>query len=96
MYADLRHMEELVTQSDLDWTILRPSGLFQTPSVTHYQVTGGFVAGQYTSRTDLADCMLRQPDHDQNVPKALAVTTVSGQPSFLKFFLTEGIGKKTA
>jgi nucleoside-diphosphate-sugar epimerase len=96
MYADLRQMEELVTQSDLDWTILRPSGLFQTPSVTDYQVTGGLVAGQYTSRTDLADCMLRQLDNDQNVHKALAVTTVSGQPSFLKFFLTEGIGKKTA
>jgi putative NADH-flavin reductase len=96
MYTDLRRMENLVVHSDLDWTILRPSGLFGAPSVTDYQVTGGFVAGQYTSRTDLADCMLRQLDDEQNVHKALAVATVSGQPSFLKFFLSEGIGKKAA
>jgi nucleoside-diphosphate-sugar epimerase len=96
MYADLRRMENLVMQSDLDWTILRPSGLFATPSVTDYHVTDGFVSGRFTSRTDLADCMVRQLDDDRNVHKALAVATVSGQPSFLQFFLTEGISKKAA
>lgn len=96
MYADLRRMENLVMQSDLDWTILRPSGLFAASSITDYQVTDGFIAGQFTSRADLADCMLRQLDNDRSIHKALAVTTVSGQPSFLKFFLAEGIGKKTA
>ena len=96
MYADLRRMEKLVMQSNLDWTILRPSGLFSTPSVTDYQVTDGFVSGRFTSRTDLADCLLRQLGDDQNVHKALAVATVSGQPSFLQFFLTEAIGKKAA
>ena len=35
-------------------------------------------------------------DDDQNVHKALAVATVSGQPILFKFFLTEGIGKKAA
>ena len=73
-----------------------PSGLFEAPSVTDYQVTDGFVSGRFTSRTDLADCMLRQLDEEQNVPKALAVSTVSGQPSFLKYFLAEGLGKKAA
>ena len=96
MYADLRRMENLVRHSDLDWTILRPSGLFQALSISDYQVTDGFVAGQYTSRTDLADCMLRQLDDDRNVRKTLAVATVSGQPTFLTFFLSEGIGKKAA
>jgi len=96
MYTDLRRMETLVTLSDLDWTILRPSGLFEAPSVTDYQVTDGFAAGQYTSRPDLADCMLRQLDDDQDVQKALAISTVSGQPGFLRFFLNEGIGKKAA
>ena len=94
MYADLSRMENLVMHSDLDWTILRPSGLLEVPSVTNYQVTDGFVAGQFTSRTDLADCMLRQVTDDHNVHKALAVSTVSGTPSFVKFFLTEGLGKK--
>jgi len=96
MYHDLRRMESLVTQSDLDWTILRPSGLFAASSITDYQVTGGLTAGQFTSRTDLADCLLRQLDDDWSIHRALAVTTVSGQPGFLRFFLTEVIGKKTA
>lgn len=96
MYADLRRMEKLVTHSDLDWTILRASGLFEAPSVTDYQVTDGFVSGQFTSRTDLADCMLRQLADDRNAHKTLAVATVSARPSFLKFFLTEAIGKKAA
>jgi hypothetical protein len=30
------------------------------------------------------------------VHEALAVATVSGQPGFVKFFLSEGLGKKTA
>jgi nucleoside-diphosphate-sugar epimerase len=96
MYADLRRMEDLVRQSGLEWTILRPSGLFEAPSGTDYRVTDGLVSGQFTSRTDLADCLLRQLDDDQNVHKVLAVATVSWQPSFLRFFLAEGIGKKAA
>lgn len=76
--------------------IHRPSGLFGAPAVTDYQVAGGFVSGRFTSRTDLTDCMLRQLDDDQNVHKVLAVATISGQSSFLKLFLTEGIGKKAA
>jgi uncharacterized protein YbjT (DUF2867 family) len=96
MYADLRRMEDLVRQSGLGWTILRPSGLFEASSGTDYLVTDGLLSGQFTSRTDLADCLLRQLDDDQNVHKVLAVATVSGQPSFLRFFLAEGIGKKAA
>jgi uncharacterized protein YbjT (DUF2867 family) len=94
LYADLRRMEHLVMTSGLDWTILRASGLFAAPAVTEYQVTGGLVAGRFTARPDLADCMLRQLDDDRNVGKTLAVATSSGQPSFVKFFLTEGLGKK--
>jgi putative NADH-flavin reductase len=57
-YDDMLKMERLVRNSDLDWTIIRPSGLFETPSVTAYQM-GESVIGTYTSRTDLADCMLK-------------------------------------
>jgi hypothetical protein len=35
MYADLRRMEKLVMQNDLDWTILRASGLFEASSVAN-------------------------------------------------------------
>ena len=42
MYADLPRMETLVMDSDLDWTIVRPSGLFETPMVTEYRVAESF------------------------------------------------------
>jgi hypothetical protein len=39
---------------------------------------------------------LRRLADNRNVREAVAVATVSGQPSFLKFFLAEGFGKKAA
>ena len=32
MYADMRRMEAAVSASGLDWTIMRPSGLFNAPA----------------------------------------------------------------
>lgn len=37
-YRDMRRMEELVRGSDLEWTIMRPSGLFDAPGVTRYEL----------------------------------------------------------
>jgi hypothetical protein len=36
MYADQRRMEAAVMSSDLDWTVVRPSGLFASPAVSAY------------------------------------------------------------
>jgi hypothetical protein len=41
MYADQKRMETLVMNSHLDWTIVRPSGLFETEAVTDYRVYRG-------------------------------------------------------
>ena len=38
-YADMRRMEDLVRRSDLEWTIMRPSGLFDAPGATAYTRT---------------------------------------------------------
>ncbi len=32
VYDDIRRMESVVRDSDLDWTIVRPSGLFDLPA----------------------------------------------------------------
>src|SRR2546426_9933607 len=84
-YADMQRMETLVMNSHLDWTIVRPSGLFETPAVTHYQVAEAFISGRSTSRADLADCMLQQLTTDQYLHKAVAVATFSVQPSLFEF-----------
>src|SRR6185437_13375419 len=76
-YADMRQMEMELTNSGLDWTVVRPSGLFATPGVTKYQMAEGHMRGQFTSRADLANCMLRQLTRDQYLRKAVAVITTS-------------------
>jgi putative NADH-flavin reductase len=94
LYADMQRMETLVMNSDLDWTIVRPSGLFETPTVTDYHVAEAFIRGMYTSRADLADCMLRQLATDQYLHKAVAVATVSVRPDLFQFLWREAISKK--
>ena len=89
LYADMLRMETLVAASDLDWTIVRPSGLFATPEVTDYRTAEGFIAGRYTSRQDLADLLLRQADDDRYRRKAVAVATFGAQPSVLQLIRSE-------
>jgi putative NADH-flavin reductase len=96
LYADQRRMEAIVMNSDLDWTIVRPSGLFVSLGVTDYQTGERHLRGRFTSRVDLADFMLRQLTDSRYVHKAAALTTVTGQPNFLKFLWKEGISKKAA
>jgi uncharacterized protein YbjT (DUF2867 family) len=56
-YDDQRRMEDIVRNSGLDWTIVRPSGLFDVPYVTDYVAGEVDPVGGYTSRLDLADYM---------------------------------------
>ncbi|HET9980096.1 MAG TPA: SDR family oxidoreductase [Ktedonobacterales bacterium] len=93
-YADMRQMETELAQSGLDWTVVRPSGLFATPGVTSYQMAEGHMRGQYTSRADLANCMLRQLTSDQYLRKPVAVITTAAHPSMLSFFTGEAFQKQ--
>jgi putative NADH-flavin reductase len=95
LYEDMRRMETLVQGSDVDWVIVRPSGLFDTPAVTDYHVAESHIRGHFTSRADLADVLLRQLTDDRFVHKALAVATVSEHPSMLQLIWKEGISKRT-
>lgn len=93
-YADMKQMEALLMNSDLDWTIVRPSGLFETEVVTDYQVAEDHIRKQFTSRADLADCMLQQLATDQYSRKVIAVATFSVKPSMVKFMLQEAFKEK--
>jgi uncharacterized protein YbjT (DUF2867 family) len=59
VYDDMRRMETIVRDSGLDWTIVRPSGLFDLPSVTEYVAGEVDPVGAFTSRADLADYLVR-------------------------------------
>jgi putative NADH-flavin reductase len=88
-YADMKRMESLVKGSGLDWTIVRPSGLFESPTVTRYETAEEHIRAQFTSRADLADCMLRQLADNRYLDKVVAVATTEARPSMLKFFTGE-------
>lgn len=96
MYADMKQMETLVSNSQLDWTIVRSNGLFETEAVTDYQMAEEQIRGVFTSRADLADCMLRQLTTDQYVHKIVAVATVEDTPNFFAFFRKEAFKRKAA
>jgi putative NADH-flavin reductase len=91
LYDDMRRMEERLRASDLDWTIMRPSGLFATETVTDYRIQQDFIAGRYTSRADLAAAMLEQLSTDDHLRKAVAVATFSEQPSVLQLIRAEAL-----
>lgn len=93
LYDDMRRLEEVVTTTDLDWTIVRPSGLFETPDVTVYKVGEGHLGEQFTSRADLADCLLRQADDETWSRRRIAVATVDLRPSIVQLIWREGIRK---
>lgn len=94
VYADMARMETLVRDSGLDWTIIRPNGLFETARVTEYRTAEDYLPGAYTSRADLADAMLRQLSSHEYARKICAIATVTEKPSLLQLLLREGSGKK--
>jgi putative NADH-flavin reductase len=92
-YADMRHMEELVRASDLEWTIVRPSGLFDASVVSSYELHEDQAPGIFTSRADLAACMLEQATDGRFVHKAVAVTTSEGVPTLFQMLRREAFKK---
>ena len=88
-YDDMRRMEALVRASPLDWTIVRPSGLFSSSGVTPYLLGENFVSEHFTSRLDLADSMLRQLSSDHYIRRVMAVVTTAEKPNILQFIRQE-------
>jgi len=88
-YSDMRRMEELVRGSDLEWTIMRPSGLFDAPGVTRYELHEDQAPGIFTSRADLAASMLEQVTDGRFARKAVAVTTSAGAPTLFQVLRRE-------
>lgn len=93
-HADMRRMEALIHGSGLDWTIARPSGLFDHPTVTRYHVEQNVADGLFTARTDLAAAMLAQLTDDRFVRRAMAVITTQARPSIVGLIWREAVAKK--
>ena len=92
-YSDMRVMERVVRESDVDWTIIRPSGLFDADEVTDYQVGDGQLDGVFTSRADLADLLVRQAAEDRFVGRTIEITTSQGAPTLLQVIRREAFSR---
>jgi nucleoside-diphosphate-sugar epimerase len=81
VYDDIRRMEALVRESGLDWTIVRPSGLFDLPQVTNYVAGATDPVGAFTARIDLADYLVKLAQDGTPRCKTVVVSTTEHTPT---------------
>ncbi|MEV0374309.1 NAD(P)H-binding protein [Streptomyces sp. NPDC050636] len=94
LHEDMRRMEAVIRETDLDWTLVRPSGLFEHPAVTDFLTAETSADGVFTARADLAASMLRELDERRYVRTAMGVITTAVQPNIAKLIWNEGVKKK--
>ncbi|MFH8498910.1 NAD(P)-dependent oxidoreductase [Streptomyces coeruleorubidus] len=94
LHEDMRRMETVIHQTGLDWTLVRPSGLFEHPVVTDYHTAATSADGVFTARTDLAASMLRELEERRYVRTAIGVITTAVKPNIAKLIWNEGVKKK--
>jgi uncharacterized protein YbjT (DUF2867 family) len=95
VYDDMHRMEAAVRTSGLDWTLVRPFGLFDRELVGSYDLSDNHLFGRFTSRADLADVLLRLATSEEHIGEAVEVLTTSDVPRFVDFFLKEGLSSKS-
>jgi putative NADH-flavin reductase len=76
-YADLAVMEDLIRDSGLDWTIIRPPGLTNKPLTGVYRTALGqnIRGGWQVPRADVAHGMLRVLDQPETVKQVVGIAT---------------------
>jgi putative NADH-flavin reductase len=74
-YADLALMEDLLRESGLDWTIVRPPRLTDKPLTETYRTAYGqnLRRGIFISRADVADLMLRVLGQPETIEQAIGI-----------------------
>jgi hypothetical protein len=73
---------------------MRPSGLFDAPGITAYELHEEQAPGIFTSRADLAAGLLDQAASTRFVRKAVAITTSEGAPTLFQMMRREALKKK--
>ncbi|MBX7454196.1 NAD(P)H-binding protein [Mycolicibacterium sp. 3033] len=82
VYADMRRMEDIVTGSGLDWTIVRPSTLFDAERVSDYIAGEVPPVGAFTARIDLAYYLGTLIGDTASIGATPIVSTVKNTPTF--------------
>ena len=85
VYDDLRRMESIVRDSDLDWTIVRPSILIDLDHPTGYTAGDVPPVGGFTARIDLAHYLTTLIDDAASIGATPIVSTTEGAPTFWEY-----------
>ncbi len=74
-YADLALMEDILRDSSLDWTVVRPPRLTNKPLTGSYRTAYGqnLRRGLFVSRADVAHLMLRVLEQPETVGQAIGI-----------------------
>ncbi|MBV9207907.1 MAG: NAD(P)H-binding protein [Actinobacteria bacterium] len=76
-YADLARMEDVLRNSDLDWTIVRPPRLTGKPLTGRYRTAYGrnIRRGLFVSRADVAHYMLAAVDRTETFRQTVGIAS---------------------
>jgi putative NADH-flavin reductase len=76
-YADPALMEDILRDSGLDWTAVRPPRLTDIPATGTYRVAYGhnLRGGWSESRADVAQLMLRVLEQPKTIKRAIGIAT---------------------
>jgi uncharacterized protein YbjT (DUF2867 family) len=77
VYDDLARMEDVLRESGLDWTVLRPPGLTSKPLTGRYRTADGRnVRGGFSvPRADVAHCMLLVMGQPETIGKTIGIAS---------------------
>ena len=89
VYDDIRRMETVVRDSGLEWTIVRPSGLFDLPEPTAYTCGEVDPVGPFTARIDLADYLVWLASDSTTDGRSVVVSTTAHTPSLWQLIRRE-------
>jgi putative NADH-flavin reductase len=93
-YADMRLMEAHLRASSLEWTVLRPGGLFDAERTTDYELAEDRSDRVFTSRADLAAALLALGTSREWIGSAVAVNTLDGVPTVLQMLRREAFASR--
>ncbi len=79
VYADKTKMEEIITNSDLNWTVVRPGRLFDKELTGKYRIENKLFKGINVggiNRADVADFLIKQAEKQTELKKYIAISEI--------------------
>ena len=77
VYADKTKMEEIITNSDLNWTVVRPGRLLDKELTEKYRIENTLFKGINIggiNREDVADFLIKQAEKQTELKKYIALS----------------------